>query len=201
MIPLIVALAAQAASMAYSAHNNNKRESALKDRQDKLDNWYNSEYNKDYLQGSEAQSAIKTVSDRIKKNNTIADNKAAVTGQTDESRLYARNNNEERYSDFINKLAGKGDAYKRYVQSRYDGQQGAIQNNQDAITDAKNASTSAAISNLGNIASNSFESSGSVGTNKVASSGLNSTSGTYDIPETKKVGNYDLDTMLPENKA
>jgi len=184
MIPLLASLAVQAASSAYSGYQNQKQQDALQGRQDDLNNWYNANYNQDYLQTPESKSALKTLSDRIYKNNKIADNKAAVTGQTDESRLAARNNNEQVYSGFVNKLAGNADRYKRYVQSRYDQQEGGILGKMDAATARKNASAMNVAANAANLGKNSIPDA-TTSTNYTATpmqNVYNSTQNTVDNP-------------------
>lgn len=83
------------------------------------DAWYNREYYSDYMNRSDAQSAIKRVRDFMKRRGQQAAATAAVTGATPESVVARRAADNEVIADTAARIQSNADAYKDSVGREY----------------------------------------------------------------------------------
>ncbi len=75
--------------------------------------------NSNYLETNAAKGVLETARKRLKENNQIVDNTAAVTGGTAEAAIAAKTANNENYSDTVRNLAEVGTRYELQNQGQY----------------------------------------------------------------------------------
>jgi hypothetical protein len=80
---------------------------------------FNSDYYKDFFDSEQARSVIKTLNDRLDKDNKKADNTAVVTGSTPEATIAVKEKNQNVFSDSVNKLGGYATQYKQNIKNGY----------------------------------------------------------------------------------
>lgn len=83
-------------------------------------NWYNREYYKDYMEGSNAQNVMRRVRDTMKKQNNSINASAAVNGATPEAVMAAKAANNETIANAAGNIQQGADAYKTQVQAQHD---------------------------------------------------------------------------------
>lgn len=77
--------------------------------------WYQRNYYQNYLDSTEAKSAMKRVEDTLRRRNQQAQAQGAVTGATQEAVLAQQENDQTALADTAERLASKGDAIRRQV--------------------------------------------------------------------------------------
>ena len=80
--------------------------------------WYQRNYYQNYLDSSEARSALKRVEDTLRRRNEQAQGAAAVTGSTQEAVLAQQENDQKALADTTERLAARGDEIKRQVDAQ-----------------------------------------------------------------------------------
>jgi hypothetical protein len=84
-----------------------------------LNQWYNSEYYKDYMDSTEARSMMSTLQTQMKTIMAGVDNQGAAMGGTGEQRIAAKGETQRNLGDAINRLAGMGAQKKQGVRRDY----------------------------------------------------------------------------------
>lgn len=108
-------------------------------------NWYEKEYNANFLDRSDARAAIAKTREILDERYKQAEASAAVTGATDEALARQKAAANETLADVTSNIAERADAYKDQVRANYEAQQDAIRNqrmdmnNQKAIATAQAA--------------------------------------------------------------
>lgn len=85
----------------------------INDQRAKNEAWYNRNYYQNYLDSSEARSAMKRVEETMRRRNQEAQATAAVTGGTQEAILAQQGNDQKLMGDVVGNLASRGDEIKR----------------------------------------------------------------------------------------
>ena len=117
----------------------------LNERQERAQDWYDKEYNADFLQRSDAQSALNEARKLLSERYKNAQGAAAVSGATDESVAQQKAAANEALADITGSIAERADAYKEQVRANYENQMDAIDQARMDLNDqrAKNAATAA----------------------------------------------------------
>ena len=113
-------------SQSAAASRRAKRD--LENQKRTLNDYLYGELSKNYMDSNEGQSAIKSVRENITKNNRSAENSAAASGGTDESKLAAKEVNAKAYGDTIANIATMADQRKAGLRSQLIGASGAYDN-------------------------------------------------------------------------
>ena len=108
-----------------SAAANRRAKRYLENQKRTLNDYLYGELSKNYMDSNEGQSAIKSVRENITKNNRSAENSAAASGGTDESKLAAKEVNAKAYGDTIANIATMADQRKAGLRSQLIGASGA----------------------------------------------------------------------------
>jgi len=108
-----------------SASANNRAQQYLRNQKKTLNDYLYGELSKNYMDSNEGQSAIKSVRDSITKNNRSAENSAAASGGTDESKLAVKEVNAKSYGDTIANMATMAEQRKAGLRGQLIGANGA----------------------------------------------------------------------------
>lgn len=104
-----------------------KRNSKILDAAEQRNkNWYEQEYNADFLQRSDAQSALNQARQILNERYKNAQGAAAVSGATDESVAAQKEANNKTLADVTSSIAERADAYKEQVRANYENTQSQI---------------------------------------------------------------------------
>lgn len=152
-LSLGASLLGQGAGTIMSLRANRKQQRELARRQRVLDSWFNKEYNQDYLGGTEAKSALRTVMDNIRNQNKALAGRAAMTGASDEAQVASREQQGKTYADFVNQLAARGAARRDALRSEYMNHKDALYGEQDQQAAQRQQTYANIASNAGNILS------------------------------------------------
>ena len=112
-------------NQSQSAAANRRAKRYLENQKRTLNDYLYGELSKNYMDSNEGQSAIKSVRENITKNNRSAENSAAASGGTDESKLAAKEVNAKAYGDTIANIATMADQRKAGLRSQLIGASGA----------------------------------------------------------------------------
>ena len=115
-------------NQSQSAAANRRAKRYLENQKRTLNDYLYGELSKNYMDSNEGQSAIKSVRENITKNNRSAENSAAASGGTDESKLAAKEVNAKLYGDTIANIATMADQRKAGLRSQLIGASGAYDN-------------------------------------------------------------------------
>jgi hypothetical protein len=107
-------------------------------------NWYEKEYNANFLDRSDARAAIAKTREILDERYKQAEASAAVTGATDEAIARQKAAANETLADVTSNIAERADAYKYQVRANYEAQQDAIRNQRMAANNQKAAATAQA---------------------------------------------------------
>lgn len=107
-------------------------------------NWYEKEYNANFLDRSDARAAIAKTREILDERYKQAEASAAVTGATDEALARQKAAANETLADVTSNIAERADAYKDQVRANYEAQQDAIRNQRMAANNQKAAATAQA---------------------------------------------------------
>ena len=128
-----LSLGAQAFGMVKSAQEARKRQALLNQQQKFNTDWFNKEYNTNYLDTTDAKSSLRNVMDQIRNRNEINTNTAAITGASDESQVANNQANNETYSGMVNNLASRGQDRKDNISNQYLQRKNALDQGQQQI--------------------------------------------------------------------
>lgn len=129
-----------------SAQGNRAVDSQLRKRQSDLDNWYNKEYNMNYLDTDEAKSTAELLTrnrDQVMKK---VDQGNAIKGASDEARVATADKINRSVGDEMTRLAGYGTRYKDSIRREYQG----LKSNLDTLDMQNLQNKSAQWSNFSN---------------------------------------------------
>jgi len=104
---------------AKSAKANQKYDSYLKGMNSRLDNWYNKEYNTNYLDTEEAKAVIRQLLEQAKQANEDMASKSAVTGDSAEKQVAQKDKLNKNMAGAMTRMAGMGTQRKENVQNQY----------------------------------------------------------------------------------
>lgn len=117
-----------------------------------LTKWYDTEYNRPYLDTEYGRSAMSEIRKGFDKRMKADQNRAAVLGATPESEIAMRDASANVYADAVNRLSGWGTQYKQGIQDRYRNSRLGLVGQQVNADMAKSQAWQNAASNVGNIA-------------------------------------------------
>lgn len=127
LIPLLIAgLSAGAQLIGQAASNNQagkarkKYEGELRGRVDDLNDWFNTEYNRDFLTTDIAQSSIRGLLGQQDRQLDALNNASVAGGATAEANIAAKGKLNENFADAIGRLLGYGTNYKQGLRQQYD---------------------------------------------------------------------------------
>ena len=131
-----------------SAAANRKAQKYLEQQKKTLNDYLYGELSKNYMDTNQGQSALKSVRENITKNNLAAENSAAASGGTDESKLATKEANANAYGNTIANMASMGEQRKTALRGQLIGANSAYDNQIAGMDTAKagqmaNASTNA----------------------------------------------------------
>lgn len=125
----------------------------LDNAQKRSQNWYDKEYNSDFLQRSDAQSALNKTRNILDERYKNAQGAAAVSGATDESLALQKQAANQTLADVTSNIAERADAYKENVRANYENQQNAIDQERMGVNNQKAQATVQMASGLAGAAS------------------------------------------------
>ncbi len=96
-----------------------KFNSLIQDRERSINQMFDSEYSKDFLDTEVAKNAVRDINDRYSKNQARAEGKAAVAGATDEAQIAAQTQGNEQYNAALSQLTGMGTRYRDSLRQDY----------------------------------------------------------------------------------
>ena len=121
MLLSAIGLGLNAASGIFGAIKANKAKKAqqreIAKKEAKNDAWYNNQYYQNYMDSTEAQSAMRRVSDTLQRENADARAQAAVSGATPEAAVAQQKANQQSLENTAATLAGNATQRKNYVDS------------------------------------------------------------------------------------
>jgi len=115
----IASLAASAFGAAKSAKANRAIDEQIASRQSELDNWYNKEYNQNYLDTDEAKSTVTLLREQLRDQMKKVDQNNAITGASDERRVATAEKLNRGFGDSLTRLAGYGTRHKDAARRQY----------------------------------------------------------------------------------
>lgn len=113
-------------------------------------NWYDKEYNADFTQRSDAQSALNKARELLNQRYKNAQGAAAVAGATDESVALQKAGANQVLADVTGSIAERADAYKEQVRNNYENQQNAFNQTEMNINSGQAAGIAQAAGGLAN---------------------------------------------------
>jgi len=119
IISLILSAAGMLGGTAMSAAANKKYDKFLDKRQTKLDNWYNKEYNTNYLDTDEAKATMQILRNRLDEQQKASSQANAMRGASDEAALASVTEGQKVMADTGLGLAAKGTERKDNIQTSY----------------------------------------------------------------------------------
>lgn len=147
----IAALAAQLGASIYggikSGQANKRADKALAEQTRENETRYNLQANRNYLDTNAASGIVTRLKDTYKKNNEIAENKAAVTGASAESTIAARKANDEALNRGLSRIAENSTRYQENAENNY-------QNRNTYLTSMYMANQKNKAANAANLTSN-----------------------------------------------
>jgi hypothetical protein len=134
---LALSLAGSAVSMGGSAAANKNRQGNLDKEKAESNAWYNKEYYTQELDRTENASMLRTLTDRLKDQNTQDQATAAITGATPEVAVARKAANNKVYADAVNRLAGMASQRKDLIGRSWRADKRALYGMQDNIDASK----------------------------------------------------------------
>lgn len=131
--------------------------------------WYQRNYYQNYLDSSEARSAMKRVEDTLRRRNQQAEGQAAVTGATREAVLAQQENDQTALADTAERLAARGDEVKRQVDAQNQANKAGITNMEMQQAQAAESGGQQLLSNGIALLGNSLSTFAAAGSSKGAS--------------------------------
>lgn len=120
IISLILSAAGLVAGTVGSARANKKYENYLRDRQRKIDTWYDREYNTNILDTDEGKATMQLLRNRLKEQTQARGQANAIRGASDEAALASVTEGQKVYADAGLSLAARGQERKDNIQNIYD---------------------------------------------------------------------------------
>lgn len=143
-----------------NAAANQAQDRFLDKRQTDLDNWYNKEYNTNYLdttQGRSAIGALRTHYDDVMKKVSQGN---AISGASDEAKVATGDKVQRSFADQISRIAGYGTQYKDSIRREYQGLKMNLDNLEAENLARKSANWSNLVNNAANVAGGAITADG-----------------------------------------
>ena len=169
IISLILSAAGLVAGTVGSARANKKYENYLRDRQRKIDTWYDREYNTNILDTDEGKATMQLLRNRLKEQTQAQGQANAIRGASDEAALASVTEGQKVYADAGLSLAARGQERKDNIQNIYDTKDMNLAGLKAQNLLDKRQNWSNLISNSGNLLSSSL----AVGAGNTGTDGLN----------------------------
>lgn len=180
LAPLIASLVTTGVSAGLQVDANNKAgkerqkyQKQLEGRVDDLNTWFESEYNKDFLNTDIARSSISGLNRQTDRQLDALNNAASFGGMTQEGQIASRGKLNETYADAITKLLGYGTQYKQGLRSQYDYRLGSLYQPMDQLQEQRINDGATQTQNISNASASVNEVIGTVDWEQL----LNGTSG------------------------
>lgn len=125
MFPVALAIGAgisALSSIAGGVSANKRRKKAdqmLEDRRRRLDEWYQSEMNRPYLDRADSRAMLKRIRDYNEDELKALNTNAIKSGATDEAKVAAANKLNKNYSQVVAQIAGLGEQHKDQIKQQY----------------------------------------------------------------------------------
>ena len=110
-----------------------KQKRILDGQMQENDQWFNAEYGRDVLDNPESRSYLKSISDKLRKQNRAMENNAVATGATHENMLAQKQAANEVMSDAVNNVVAQQTARKDGIRQQYMANKQSILNNQRTL--------------------------------------------------------------------
>lgn len=124
-------MALSAAGQAFGASKNaaamRKMREYLDGRINETNSHYGAELGKDYLDTDSARSSLAAMREGMKKNLTALNNSGVAKGMTDEGRVAAAGELNDRFAQGMARIAGQGTAYKEGLRQSWRGEKNALE--------------------------------------------------------------------------
>lgn len=130
----------------------NRNAKLLAEAENDAKDWYNKEYNANFLDRSEARAAIAKTREILNERYKAAEGSAAVTGATDESIARQKAAANQTLADVTSNIAERADAYKDAVRANYEAQQDAFLQQKLGVNNQKAQATAQAAQGVANAA-------------------------------------------------
>ena len=119
VIPLIIQAAGLISGTAMNAAANKKEEKHLKEREDKLNAWYDKNYNTNILDTDEAKGTMQLLRNQLKETQQSQSQANAMRGSSDEKAVATATENQKVVADTALNIASKGTDRKNRVEDVY----------------------------------------------------------------------------------
>lgn len=137
-----------------------RNERLLKEAEENAKNWYEKEYNANFLDRSDARAAIAKTRELLNERYKAAEGTAAVTGATEESIARQKAAANDVLADVTSNIAERADAYKDAVRANYEAQQDAFLQQKMGVNNQRAQATAQAASGLAGAANGLGEAMG-----------------------------------------
>lgn len=114
-----------------------RNEEILNGAQRRAQDWYDKEYNADFLQRSDAQSALENARKILDERYRNAQGAAAVSGATEESVAQQKAAANQTLADVTGSIAERADAYKEQVRNNYENKISGIEQQRMGVNDKR----------------------------------------------------------------
>jgi hypothetical protein len=132
-LPLAIPLAMAgigAATKLFGANKAGKRmdqaQGVIQGEMNRVDAWYDTEKNQDYLQSNIGRGIMTQVLQDIEDRNNQVESTAAITGASDASVLASKKTNQKTYGDAVSQIARMGTAREDQIDARYANQKQSL---------------------------------------------------------------------------
>lgn len=119
-------LAGNLFGLGKSAKANRQYDKYIADMNQRLENWYNKEYNTNYLDTEEAKSVLRLLFEQQKEQSEDLQNSAAITGASAEKQVAQKEKLNKNYTQAVTGMSGLGTRRKENIQNQYMGRKGQI---------------------------------------------------------------------------
>jgi len=113
-----------------SAQANEKYDNYLNKRETDLDNWYNKEYNTNFLDTTQGRSAVGALRTQYGETMKRVNQNSAISGASDEAKVAVGDKVQRGMADQVSRIAGYGTVYKDNIRREYQGLKHNLQNMQ-----------------------------------------------------------------------
>lgn len=114
-----------------------RNEEILNGAQRRAEDWYDREYNSDFLQRSDAQSALESARRILDERYRNAQGAAAVSGATEESVAQQKEAANQTLAAVTGSIAERADAYKEQVRENYENRISDIERQRMGVNDQR----------------------------------------------------------------
>lgn len=156
IISLILSAAGMITGTAMNAKANKTEAKNLSDRQNKLNAWYDKNYNTNYLDTDEAKSTLQLVRNRITENQQANSQANAMKGASDEKAVATATEGQKALADTALELNAKGTDRKNQIENTYMAQDFNLAGLKASNLAQKSQSWANLASNAGNLMSSSL---------------------------------------------